>query len=97
MAKGDNTEFRLVGLAVAVLNLCERLPKTPEGSHIAGQLRRSETTGAPNYAEARASESGLGSIHQPGIVRKELDESRVWLGMIRQHRLVAPGIVKPVS
>jgi hypothetical protein len=48
MSKGDDIEARLVGFAVGVLALCERLPKTPEGIHIADQLLRSGTSGAPN-------------------------------------------------
>lgn len=48
MAKGDDIEARLVGFAVGVLALCERLPKTPEGTHMANQLLRSGTAGAPN-------------------------------------------------
>lgn len=87
MAKGDDIEARLVGFAVRVLDLCERLPKNPAGTHIAGQLLRSGTAGAPNYAEARAAESAVDFIHKLGIVLKELNESRVWLGIIKQRGL----------
>jgi four helix bundle protein len=90
MAKGDDIEARLVGCAVGVLALCERLPKTVEGTHIANQLLRSGTAGAPNYAEARAAESAVDFIHKLGIVLKELNESRVWLEMILKRQLVAP-------
>ena len=85
MAKGDDIKARLVGFAVGVLGLCERLPKSPEGTHIAGQLLRSGTAGAPNYAESRAGESAVDFIHKLGIVLKELNESRVWLGMRMQR------------
>ena len=87
MAKGDDIEARLVAFAVKVLELCERLPKSPEGSHIGGQLLRSGTAGAPNYAEA---------IHKLGIVLKELNESRVWLQMVQERKSVEPERVKPV-
>jgi four helix bundle protein len=96
MAKGDDIEARLVGFAVSVLRLCERLPKSPGGSHIAGQLLRSGTAGAPNYAEARAAESPVDFIHKLGIVLKELNESRVWLQMILKRQLTAPSEVLPV-
>ncbi len=96
MAKGDDIEARLVGFAVGVLALCERLPKTPEGTHIANQLLRSGTAGAPNYAEARAAESAVDFIHKLGIVLKELNESRVWLEMILMRRLIGPTEVDPV-
>jgi four helix bundle protein len=70
MAKGDDIEERLVSFAVQVLELCERLPKSPAGTHLSGQLLRSGTAGAPNYAEARAAESAVDFIHKLGIVLK---------------------------
>jgi four helix bundle protein len=96
MAKGDDIEARLVGFAVGVLALCERLPKTPEGTHIANQLLRSGTAGAPNYGEARAAESAVDFIDKLGIVLKELNESRVWLEMILKRRLITSSGVQPV-
>lgn len=87
MAKGDDIEERLVSFAVRVLTMCERLPKSSEGTHIANQLLRSGTAGAPNYAEARAAESPVDFIHKLGIVLKELNESRVWLDMILKRGL----------
>ncbi len=96
MAKGDDIEARLVRFAVQVLALCDQLPKNPTGTHIAGQLLRSGTAGAPNYAEARAAESAVDFIHKLGIALKELNESRVWLEMILKRQLVAPSEVEPV-
>jgi four helix bundle protein len=96
MAKGDNIEARLVAFAVDVLGLCERLPKNPTGNHIGGQLLRSGTSGAPNYAEARAAESAVDFIHKLGLVLKELNESRVWLEMIKQRDLVVTAKVDKV-
>ena len=96
MAKGDDIEARLVAFAIDVLGLCERLPKNPEGNHIGGQLLRSGTSGAPNYAESRAAESAVDFIHKPGLVLKELNESRVWLEMIKQRDLVIPRKVDKV-
>jgi four helix bundle protein len=95
MVKGDDIEERLINFAVLSLELCERLPKNPEGTHIASQLLRSGTSGAPNYGEARAAESSADFIHKPGIVLKELNESRIWLGMILKRRLVDPPDVLP--
>jgi len=96
MAKGDDIEARLEGFAVRVLDLCERLPKNAAGTHIAGQLLRSGTAGAPNYAESRAAESPVDFIHKLGIVLKELNESRVWLEMIMQRQTVSPETVRPL-
>jgi four helix bundle protein len=96
MAKGDDIESRLVGFAVRVLDLCDKLPKNAAANHISGQLLRSGTAGAPNYAEARAAESGLDFIHKLGLVLKELNESRVWLEMIKQRGLVADAKLQPI-
>ncbi|HTY01431.1 MAG TPA: four helix bundle protein [Bacteroidota bacterium] len=87
MAKGDDIEEKLISFAVRVLTMCERMPKSAEGEHIANQLLRSGTAGAPNYAEARAAESSMDFIHKLGVVLKELNESRVWLDMILKRGL----------
>ena len=86
MAKGDDIQARLIIFAVRVLDLCDRLPKSAAGSHIAGQLIRSATSAAPNYAEARGAESKNDFIHKLGITFKELNESEVWLEMLIQRK-----------
>ena len=73
-----------------------RLPKTPQGIHIAGQLLRSGTSGAPNYEEARAAESPSDFIHELGIVLKELNESKVWLEMIQKRANVSEDLTASV-
>jgi four helix bundle protein len=88
MAKGDDIEARLVGFAVAVLDLCDKLPKSPAGTHIAGQLLRSGSSPAPNYGEVRGAESTKDFVHKLGIVLKELNESRIWLKILRERQMV---------
>lgn len=77
MAKGDDIEERLVSFAVRVIKLCDSLPQTRAGSHIAGQLLRSGTSPAANYAEARNAESVNDFIHKLKICLKELNETLV--------------------
>jgi four helix bundle protein len=86
MAKGDDIQARLIGFAVRVMDLCERITKTAAGNQIAGQLIRSATSAAPNYAEARGAESRNDFIHKLGITFKELNESEVWLEMLAQRK-----------
>lgn len=88
MAKGDDIEDRLIRFAVSMMDLAEALPTTFAGKHIGNQLMRSGTSPAPNYAEARGCESMRDFIHKLGIVLKELNESRVWLRMIRLKSMV---------
>jgi four helix bundle protein len=87
MAKGDDIREKLVAFAVSVMDLCERLPKTTAGIHIADQLLRSATSAAPNYAEARGAESARDFIHKLGIVLKELNESEVWIDILVRRNM----------
>ena len=89
MARGDDIEERLIDFAVRVIKVCDSLPLSSTGAkHIKGQLVRSGTSPAPNYAEARAAESGKDFIHKLKIVLKELNESRVWIKMIIRTELM---------
>jgi four helix bundle protein len=97
MAKGDDIEEGLRKLAALVLSLCDMLPRTPKGSHIAGQLMRCGTACGANYAEARASESRDDFIHKLAIVLKELNETRYWLDVILNARMVDPELIEPVK
>ena len=92
MAKGDDIQARLMVFASEVLDIFDQLPKTTAGSHIAGQLVRSATSAALNYAEARGAESKNDFVHTLGLVFKELNESEVWLELI-----LARGIVSEVQ
>ena len=51
--KGDDIQEGLINLAVEVIKLCEYLPITAGGRHVAGQLLRSGTSSAFNYGEAQ--------------------------------------------
>ncbi len=79
MAKGDDLQERFVKLAAAVIQLTRKLPKDDGGKHLGGQILRSGTSPAPNYAEARGAESDKDVVHKLGIVLKELNETVVWL------------------
>ena len=85
MAKGDDIQDRLIEFAVKVMELCDELPKTFAGRHIGEQLFRSGTAGAANYAEVRGAESKNDFIHKLGIVRKELNETLVWLRTLEKR------------
>ncbi len=96
MAKGDDIQQRLVCLGVSIMDLCDQLPPTIAGKHIAGQLLRSGTSGAPNYAEARGAESSSDFIHKLGVVLKELNETEMWLEMLRTRGMVSETMILPV-
>jgi four helix bundle protein len=85
MGKGDDIQLRLTNLGVCMLRLCDNLPQSGSGRHIADQLRRCGTSPAANYAEARAGESRRDFVHKLGIVYKELKETHVWLTMLAKQ------------
>ena len=79
---------RLLQFAVRIGKVVDALPETRLGRHIAGQLVRSGTSPAPNYEEACAGESRADFVHKLGICLKELRESRCWLRLILECRLL---------
>src|SRR5437870_1617720 len=70
IALSDQFEERLIEFAARVIRLAGRLPKNFQGRHVANQILRSGTAGAPNYAEARAAESRADFIHKMRIVNE---------------------------
>lgn len=57
------------------------MPRTQAGLHLAGQLLRSGTSPALNYAEAKAAESHRDFTHKIKLALKELRETWVNLRM----------------
>ena len=81
--RADGLEGRLVQFAIDIVKVVGELPQNFQAKHIASQLLRSGTAAAPNYAEARAAESRADFIHKLGVALKELNETAVWLRIIR--------------
>ncbi len=88
MAKGDDIQDRLVQLAVAVMHLCDEVPKSVTTTPIVGQLVRSTAAASANYAEARGAESRNDFIHKLGITYKELNESENWLKLLLESKVL---------
>jgi four helix bundle protein len=86
--RADELETRLIDFAVRIVKLSARLPRTPAGKHIAGQILRSGTSPAPNYGEARGAESHADFVHKLRIVLKELNETSIWLRVINSSQLL---------
>ncbi len=97
MAKGDDTQERLIDFAVSIIHLCAELPKSQAGKHIAEQLLRSGTSPAPNYAEARSAESPGDFVYKLKITLKELNETGVWLRIIRRSDMLTAAQLDFVS
>ncbi|MEX0723840.1 MAG: four helix bundle protein [Gracilimonas sp.] len=80
-------EERLVLFAVTTIEIINELPSSKAGKHISGQLLRSGTSPALNYAESRSAESLKDFIHKLQIVLKELRESHVCMRIIHKSKL----------
>jgi four helix bundle protein len=87
-SRADALEERLIDFAVRIIKLTSRLPKTPAGKHIAGQILRCGTSPAPNYGEGRGAESTADFVHKLGIVLKELNETSIWLRVIDRSEIL---------
>ena len=94
--QADELEDRLVDFAVRIVRLSAALPRTAAGRHIAGQILRSGTSPAPNYAEARGAESTADFIHKIRIVFKELNETLIWLRVIHRSQLLKYELISDI-
>lgn len=89
MMRPADLEDRLVRFGADVCRIVSRLPRTRIGAQITGQLLRSATSPAANYAEAQAGESRRDFAHKLKLCLKELRESLVWLKLIRELHLLS--------
>lgn len=89
--KRFDLEERLINYSVLVTEIVESIPNTRAGNHFAGQLIRSGTSPALNYAEAQSGESRKDFIHKLKIVLKELRETVVCLKIISRTKLYKSG------
>lgn len=89
----DALQDRLVDLAVKIIQLAGRLPKTVAGRHIAVQILRSGTSSAANYGEARGAESRADFIHKLRVSLKELNETGIWLLIIMKAEMVPVALI----
>jgi len=85
--KRFDLEEGLINYSVLITEIVETMPNTRAGNHYAGQLIRSGTSPALNYAEAQSGESRKDFIHKMKIVLKELRETIVCLKIINKTNL----------
>jgi four helix bundle protein len=86
--KKYDLEERLIDFSVLITGIVEAMPGTRAGNHYAGQLIRSGTSPALNYAEAQSGESRKDFIHKLKIALKELRETIVCLKIIYRTKLL---------
>ncbi len=79
---------RVSQFVVRVVLLVEKLPRTPAGFKIIGQLVDSTGSVGANYSEAQAARSRKEFIAICGVVLKENKETTFWLSIIKQALLL---------
>ncbi len=77
-------EERLIEFAVLILSIAAFVPKTNISMPLAGQLSKSGTAVALNYAEAQSAESRKDFVHKLKVALKELRETQVCLKIINK-------------
>jgi len=77
----QDLEERLIQFGILIIRVTEGMPRTPAGGHLSGQMLRSGTSPALNYAEAKAAESHRDFTHKIKVVLKEIRETWVNLRM----------------
>ncbi len=88
MSKGFDLEDRLISFSIRIMEIAEKLPNTKSGIYISGQMIRSGTSPALNYAEAQSAESRNDFIHKMKICLKELRETLVSLKIIYRKPII---------
>lgn len=81
-------EERLIRFASAMIDIAEKLPKTPAGRYYADQLLRSGGSPALHFGEAQAAESAADFDHKMKVGLKELRETFVTLRIIRLRQWI---------
>ncbi|AHW59836.1 four helix bundle protein [Draconibacterium orientale] len=81
-------EERLIVFAARIIELAEKLPNSPIGNHMKGQIVRSGTSPALNYGEAQSAESKKDFIHKMSVCLKELRETFVAIKIIKYSKLL---------
>jgi len=96
--RANQLEKRFISFAAAIISISSKLPGTPQGRNICGQILRSGSASAANYGEARGAESRADFIHKLKVVFKELNETTISLEIIAESSMLSPdSIVAIVS
>jgi len=94
MKKAGILGERLLRFSVGIGQVVNALPGNRMGRHIAGQLVRCGTSPGANYEEACEAESRADFIHKISLCQKELRESRYWLPLLLEAKILPPSPVR---
>jgi four helix bundle protein len=81
-------QLRTKQFHIAVIKLCELLPRNAAGFEIAKQVIRSTGSVGANYRASVRAKSTKDFIYKIELVLEEADESHYWLEIIRDADLI---------
>ena len=88
VANETDLAARTKSLALQIIRLFSRLPKTAEGQIIDKQLLRSGTSVGANYREAYRGRSKAEFVSKCGDCLREIEETAYWLDLLAEANLV---------
>jgi four helix bundle protein len=89
----NDTRERCYKFSLEIIKLIERLPNKRSSKIIADQLVRSATSSGANLFEAKASSSRLEFNRFYEVALKSANETKYWLGLLRDTKLVDDKII----
>ena len=91
----DELKERTYRFALKILELAALLPDTEEGRLVRRQLCKSGTSVGANLEEADGSLTLNDFVHKVDIAFKEAKETRYWLRIVIDRKLLMANIVTP--
>lgn len=91
-----NTRKRAYRFAIRVIEFTQRLPRNDTARIISNQLIRSATSIGANLVEGQSAASTREFINFIAIALKSANESRYWLYLASDAKLVGADIIKPL-
>jgi four helix bundle protein len=84
MGLKEQIQLRTKNLAIGIIHLCNKLPKTDSNQIIARQLIRASCSVGANYRAVCRAKSSADFINKLNIVEEEADESIFWLELLEE-------------
>lgn len=92
----EELKQRTKSFHIAVIRLCEGLPKNAAGFELAKQILRSAGSVAANYRAVCRAKSKADFIYKLDIVIEEADETMYWLEIIGETGLIQTEKTNPL-
>lgn len=96
MARDIDIDKRTLKFGVDIIHFINLLPKTTAGIAIANQIIRSGTSIGANIQEAFGGHTKAEFIHKMNIAKSEARETKYWLNLIFEAKMVDSNTLQPL-